>query len=62
MFHSPLCPHHLSQCAVHSIDVETLGFGADGQGRMLEMCSMQKRGFIKVQGEDSWAERAELGL
>lgn len=44
------------------IDVETLGFGADGQGRMLEMCSMQKCGFIKVQGEDSWAERAELGL
>ena len=41
---------------------EVLGFGADGQERILEMSSMQKGSFIKAQGHKLWAERAAQGL
>ena len=38
------------------------GFRADGQERILETCFVQKGDFIKVWGQDPWAERAALGL
>lgn len=37
-------------------DVEMLGFGVNGQERILETPSVQK-----AQGQDLWAERAALG-
>lgn len=40
----------------------TLGFKVDGQERILEISFMQKGVFIKVQGQDTWAERDALGL
>ena len=40
-----------------------LGFGADGQERILEDDFSAKRGiFIKARGQDLWAGRAALGL
>ena len=38
-----------------------LGFRANGPERILEMSLVQKGGFIKVQGQDPWADRAALG-
>ena len=36
---------------------------ADNQGRILETSLVQNGGFIKAQGQDSWAGRAaDLGL
>ena len=44
------------------VDVgKMLGFEANGQERILEMSLVQKRGFIKAQGQDPWAERAAPG-
>ena len=41
---------------------EMLGFGANQEG-ILETSLGQKSGFIKVQGQDLWAERAAaLGM
>ena len=35
---------------------EVLGFGANGQERILEMSLLQKGGFVKAQGED-WGQK-----
>ena len=43
-------------------DVGMLGFGADGQERILEISLVQKGGFIKAQAKNPWAETAALGL
>ena len=39
-----------------------VGFGAGGQKRILEDIFGAKGDFIKVQGQDLWAERVALGL
>lgn len=39
-----------------------LGFGADVQERIPETSLVQKRGFLKAQGQDQWPEKAALGL
>ena len=39
-----------------------LGFGADGQERILETTLVQKGGFIRAPRQDPWAERAALQL
>ena len=38
-----------------------LGFGADGQERIVEMSLVQKGDFMKARGQDLWVERAALG-
>ena len=40
-----------------------VGFGANGQERILEDIFGAKKGdFLKAQGQDPWTERAALGL
>ena len=46
----------------NSFDVEMLGFRADGPERILKTSLVQKGGFIIAQGQNSWMERAALGL
>ena len=42
-------------------DVRCWGTGANGQERIVETSSVQKKGgLIKAQGQDLWAERAIL--
>ena len=48
-------------CNMKDVIGKMLGFGVNGQERILETSLVQKGGFIKVWGQDPQAERAVLG-